>query len=231
MNDTRLLYVTDPLCLWCYGISDTIEKFYAGLPDYVETETINGGLFPGKSAKRCDQPFREYLATAAERVTSLTGKKFSQQFWYLLASENFFYDTEPSAKAAIAVKKLAGEQQVVPFIHALQQAFFIEGKNVMEAQVLTKIAENFGITSTDFIQFYFSDDCSSLTNKGYAEAKQLGVQGFPALIYLHENQGYSLAAGYSSLDHLNKALHWADKKHQETIASNQASCSISGCVS
>lgn len=229
MNSTRLLYVTDPLCLWCYGISSVIEQFYNELPKEVITETVNGGLFPAAQGKKCDKNFRDYLKNASIQVTKLSGKEFSASFWQLLATPGFIYDTEPSAKASVAVKKIAGEQAMLKFIHLLQQAFFVEGKDVMQPSILALLAESLGVPNKDFLNFYFSEECLNLTKQEYAEAKQLGVQGFPALIYLKERQGYKLSAGYSNLESLRNAFIWAENECKQAELSTANACTDEGC--
>lgn len=229
MNPARLLYVTDPLCLWCYGISTVIENFYKELPNEMVTETINGGLFPAAQAKKCDQNFRDYLKNASIQVTKLSGKEFSASFWQLLATPGFTYNTEPSAKASVVVKNLAGEQAMLKFMHLLQQAFFVEGKNVMQPSILALLAEPFDIPNQDFLDFYFSDECLNLTKQEYAEAKQLGVQGFPALLYLKERQGYKLAAGFSDLENLRDAFGWAKNACKQAELNTANVCNDKGC--
>lgn len=229
MNPTRLVYVTDPLCLWCYGISSIIEEFYQELPSSIITETINGGLFPAEQAKKCDSDFINYLQQAAVHVTKLSGKEFSLSFWELLAKPGYTYNTEPSAKACVAVKKLAGEKVMMKFMHNLQHAFFIEGKNVMLSSTLALLAKPLGIEPHEFLEFYSSEECLNLTKREYAEAKQLGVQGFPALLYLKGRQGYKLASGFSSLENMKKALFWAENECKQAELANQAVCSDEGC--
>jgi putative protein-disulfide isomerase len=229
MDTPRLLYITDPLCLWCYGISSVIEEFSLHLPKTLTIETINGGLFPAEQAKQCSPDFIAYLKKAAVQVTALSGKKFSPDFWTLLATPNFKYDTEPSTKAAVTIKNMAGEQAMLKYLHALQEAFFIEGKNIMQARTLAILAEPFGISSSEFLDFYSSESCLNLTKQEYAEAKQLGIQGFPALIYLKGRQGYKLSAGFSTLENLKTALQWAENECNPVSVANKNVCSDEGC--
>ena len=229
MANARLLYVTDPLCLWCYGISSIVEQLYQELPSNLITETINGGLFPGAQAKKCDKSFRDYLQNASLHVTKLSGKEFSPLFWQLLATPGFSYDTQPSARASVAVKKLIDDKAMLEFMHTLQNAFFVEGKNVMQASTLAALAEPFGISQQDFLRFYLSDECLNLTKQEYAEAKQLGVQGFPALLYLNGRQGYKLSAGFSTLESLHKALDWAQYECKQAEHSIEGICTDEGC--
>lgn len=229
MKSSSLIYVTDPLCLWCYGIASTIEKFMDTIPNTVAFETINGGLFPGKQAKLCDYSFVNYLKEAAVHVTQLSGKEFSPMFWKLISKGDFRYDTEPAAKASVIVKKLAGEKAMIKYIHALQNAFFIEGKNITLSSTLALLAKPLGIEPYDFLYSYLSDEYTDLTKQQYSEAKQLGISGFPALLFIKGNQAYKLAAGYTTLETLNNNFNLALEKSGYTTTHSSNSCSETGC--
>lgn len=241
MNKSQILYVTDPLCLWCYGMAPDLEDFYANLSSDIECVTINGGLFPSNKARVADNFFRNYLKKAAAQVTEYTGQIFGDPFWKLLETPGFNYDTEPSAKASVAVKKLRDDVSMRAFIHQLQRAVFIEGKNPNEENILADIAEQQGINREDFLFLFNSDDNTKETHNEYIQALEMGVKGFPALIYIHEEKGYGLAAGYSPKDQLFDTLNWARSQAgqkpiaiaEDSIAStdtNKLSCSADGCT-
>ena len=45
MNNLKVIYCTDALCGWCFGMSDDISKLYEEFKDRVEFDLLNGGLF------------------------------------------------------------------------------------------------------------------------------------------------------------------------------------------
>ncbi|MET1255110.1 DsbA family protein [Aliikangiella maris] len=230
MSQSQLIYVTDPLCLWCYGIAPTLTQFYATLPENMEKITINGGLFPAERARIADPAFRDYLKNASVKVTELTGQTFSEAFWNLLATPGFKYDTQPSARATVIVKSLSNEQTMREYMHQLQVATFVEGQDPTDEQVLATIATEFGIVKDDFLQAYADNASQQATQDEYAMASQMGVRGFPAILYVKDNQGYSLVSGFAPLDHLTKALAWAmDKAGEPPIQTAENSCDETGC--
>jgi len=242
MNNSQILYVTDPLCLWCYGMAPDLEDFYVSLPSDIECITINGGLFPANKARIADKFFRDYLKKAAVQVTEYTGQIFGDPFWKLLETPGFRYDTEPSAKASVAVKKLKDDASMRAFIHQLQNAVFIEGKNPNEENILADIAELQGVDRKDFLLAFNSSDNNQETHNEYKQALEMGVKGFPALIYIHEEKGYGLAAGYSPKSQLFDTLNWArsqagqkpiaiaEKAIVDTEINDVPSCSANGCT-
>ncbi|WP_444994797.1 DsbA family protein [Aliikangiella sp. IMCC44359] len=231
MLKSQLIYVTDPLCLWCYGIAPTLEKFYAKLPNNITCTTINGGLFPGAQSKVADSNFRNYLKTASKKVTELTGQKFSDAFWKRLETPGFRYDTEPSARATVVVKYLTDDSTMRKYMHELQLATFVEGLDPTKPEILASIAQKFDIQKEAFLAAYQKPSNLKTTQDEYLSAKQMGVQGYPALIYVKENKGYNLISGYAPLEQLNQALAWAmdkcgDKPDLSTNACNDNGCTI-----
>ncbi|WP_028468334.1 DsbA family protein [Neptunomonas japonica] len=232
MTPSQLIYVTDPLCLWCYGMAPALDSFYNNLPDELNCITINGGLFPDSRARVTDIEFREYLKNAAQHVTAKTGQVFSKSFWSLLETQGFRYDTEPSARASVVVKSLTDETHMRQFIHALQRAVFIDGINPNITDNLSSIAEQSGIEKGSFIASFNDPTSLEATHNEYALANKMGVQGFPALIYQHQKRAYSLAAGYAPLEELQTALNWArSESNQPTVISkkNTNVCNSQGC--
>lgn len=229
MSKNQIIYITDPLCLWCYGIAPELEQFYASLPEDVESITINGGLFPNHRGKLADAAFRDYLKKASEYVTQKTGQVFTDKFWSLLETKGFIYDTEPSARASVTVKNLKGDAAMQQYIHALQHAVFVEGLNPTSPELLAGVAQFLEISQEEFLKEYHTDDMLQATRDEYEMAQRLGVQGFPALLYAKDNKGYRIASGYASLSDLKSAFNWARGESGQTPLAESPSCNAQAC--
>lgn len=229
MSKSQIIYITDPLCLWCYGIAPELELFYASLPEDVECITINGGLFPNQRGKVADPEFRNYLKKASEYVTQKTGQIFTDKFWSLLESKGFIYDTEPAARASVTVKNLKDDATMRQYIHALQHAVFVEGFNPNNPEVLASVALSLSISKEDFLKEYQTAEVLNATRDEYRMAQELGVQGFPALLYAKDNKGYRIASGYASLSDLKHAFNWARGESGQTPMVESPSCNAQGC--
>ena len=46
MSQTKLIYIADPMCSWCYGFSNELSTAIDNLGDKVELQLIMGGLRP-----------------------------------------------------------------------------------------------------------------------------------------------------------------------------------------
>lgn len=209
METHTLYYVTDPLCIWCYGFVPEFALFKSKLPNEIKTVTINGGLFPAEKARPSDKEFQDYLKTAATRVTSTTNQMFTDKFWQRLASPSFMYDTEPAALASYVVGHLVGEQSVLPFIELLQKRVFIDGYDPTDINDLTRVSNEMNVNEERFKIAFNDEQFLYELRQQYQFAKALGAQSYPSLILLKGNNAYSIGTGYNTHEKLLENLQWA----------------------
>ena len=79
----RIIYVGDPLCSWCWGISPHLSKLKAHYKEEMEFEILLGGLRPGGGEKWNDQ-FKNFLRQHWEHVTELSGQPFGYKIYKLI---------------------------------------------------------------------------------------------------------------------------------------------------
>ncbi|MEG1267075.1 MAG: DsbA family oxidoreductase, partial [Myroides sp.] len=107
----------------------------------------------------------------------------------------------------------------------LFHAYFIDGKNVADHDVLVNIAEELGL-DTDQAQYVLNSDSFDYEVKqDILEARNIGVTGVPFFLL---NDKYTLS-GAQPVDLFVEAL---TQTYNETNASNSAegeSCTIDGC--
>lgn len=77
-DTTRITYLFDPLCRWCYGVSATLEKLVAD-PHFV-VELAPTGMFAGDGARSMEKHFAEYAWSNDQRISRLTGQPFSEAY-------------------------------------------------------------------------------------------------------------------------------------------------------
>ncbi|MEM9548354.1 MAG: hypothetical protein AAGA77_20390 [Bacteroidota bacterium] len=106
MEKPKLIYVGDPMCSWCYGISDELGKVVAYYEDKMDLEVVMGGLRAG-GGEEWNASFKEFLRHHWEDVGIKSGQSFS---FALLDKEEFNYDTEPACRAVVVVEELASDK-------------------------------------------------------------------------------------------------------------------------
>ncbi|MEO0573357.1 MAG: hypothetical protein AAF039_16765 [Bacteroidota bacterium] len=89
----EVIYIGDPMCSWCWGISKHLFKLRAYQKATQGTfKIVVGGLRPG-GGDAWDDKFKGYLRHHWDQVNKTSGQPFGSK---LLDRDHFNYDTEPS---------------------------------------------------------------------------------------------------------------------------------------
>ena len=86
-------------------------------------------------------------------------------------------------------------------IRAIQEAYYLNAKNPSDVDVLTALAEEVGCDVELFRQSINSEATHNELQKEIQFARQLGVQGFPSLVFINtQNQAYGIRVDYNNAD-------------------------------
>ncbi|MEL0525923.1 hypothetical protein, partial [Neisseria gonorrhoeae] len=128
-----LIYVGDPMCSWCYGFGVPLGQLLERFPE-LPVQLVLGGL-RAYNTQVMDAALKDKLRNAWAEVGRRSGQPFSQA---LFEREDFIYDTEPACRAVVTVRQHA-PAMALHMYHAIQQAFYAEGRDVTKAAVLAEI--------------------------------------------------------------------------------------------
>ena len=119
VSDNRLIYVGDPMCSWCWGITNHLDRLIEEFDGQLSFELILGGLRPG-GGDQWTHEFREMLRSHWEHVHEASGQPFDHAFF---ERKEFNYDTEPSSRAVRVIRDIVPEKEW-PFYKSLQRMFY-----------------------------------------------------------------------------------------------------------
>ena len=196
-----LWYFADPMCSWCWGFSPVVEALRASYRDRLRIALVLGGLRPGETVPLTDGARAEILHHW-RAVHARTGQPF--RFEGALPP-GFVYDTEPAARAVVA---LGGLDPALTFraLTSIQAAFYAEGRDVTQTDVLADLAADLGGPRATFLAAFDSEPARERTRAHFAHARRAGVHGFPALILQLGTRLTSVAAGCQPLDTVKATL-------------------------
>ncbi len=198
----RLLYVMDPMCSWCWGFADVAQALVQqAQASGVALHLVMGGLRTGSGAA-LDPATRRYILEHWQTVATTTGQPF--RFDDALP-EGFIYDTEPACRAVVAARHLEPEF-ALRLVGLIQHAFYVQGRDVTQAVVLTELAEQAGLPRIEFAEAFDSAERLAETQADFAWAQALGIAGFPTLLAERDGQLALLTNGYQALDQLSPLL-------------------------
>ena len=198
--DNKLIYVTDPMCSWCYGFSPEISEVVEKVKDKCSLELVMGGLRPYNTETM--KELGGFLSKHWHHVEERSGQTFN---YTILEDHTFVYDTEPPARATVVVRHLKPEVEFA-FFKKVQLAFYAENKNTNLLETYLPIAQQFEINKVQFAEAFESDAMKQAVRNDYEKAAEWGVAGFPTLIWKNEDQFKLLARGYTDASILIKQI-------------------------
>lgn len=189
------------MCSWCYGFAPVIDKIKAEFPK-IKLEIITGGYSPG-NREPFSKEYKKMLQQAWCSVNLASGQPFD--FTMKFVDKDFCYDTEPSSRAFTIIQKLMPEKDF-EFLKIMQKSFYAEGQDITKENVLTDLAEKFGIEKQIFTELFNTEEIKAKTNQGFITSRQFGVNGFPALLGIKNNRAETLTRGFQPFEQIKQII-------------------------
>lgn len=197
-----IIYVGDPMCSWCWGISPQLNalKRY-GEQEGIPFDIVMGGLRPG-GGDEWNPKFQSFLKHHWEEVNKRSGQPFN---FDLLAKDYFNYDTEPACRAVVTARSIAPEK-AVQFYELVQHSFYVKSKDPKELEFYQSICDELSLDYQEFSKKFNSEEMIAATQNDFLQNRQWGVRGFPTVIYKKNDQLHLIARGYADYAAMKQAI-------------------------
>jgi putative protein-disulfide isomerase len=217
-TDIELIYIGDPMCSWCWGISNTVKDLqkYSTL-NGVKFSIIVGGLRPG-GGDTWNNQFKKFLRKEWQHIQNATGQPFS---FKLLDQKLFNYDTEPACRAVVTVRELLSsqdinDQKLLEFYSAIQYKFYVEGEDPTNLDFYRDLCEIHNIDSKVFTEKFTSDDIEQKTFNEFKLNRNWGVNGFPSFALRIGNEIKVMDSGHIEFEKIINDINTAMTKKTES---------------
>jgi len=167
-----LLYVTDPMCSWCFGFAPVLAGVQAELARGVTLRMVLGGLAPD-STEPMPEELKIYIQEAWRAVEARSGVRFEWSYWERNSPRR---STWPACRAVLA----AGERGPEMFA-AIQHAYYREARDPSRGEVLLEVAAELGFEPTAFAERLESPEVADLLRRDFLLRDRLGASSFPSL--------------------------------------------------
>lgn len=194
----KLIYFGDPMCSWCWGITNNLDHLKNKYADQFDFELVLGGLRPG-GGDQWTPEFRTMIKGHWQHVEKVSGQPFDYDFFN---REHFNYDTEPSARAVRVVRDLDPEKEW-GFYKSLQRIFYAENKNIADVTFLKNLCDQMEIDSKQFETLFESTGYKQLVKQDFIKAQQFGISGFPSVVLQKGEEYYSISRGFSTFERMD----------------------------
>lgn len=189
MKIEKLRYIFDPLCGWCYASAPALAYLAQTYPQ--QLELLPSGLFAGEGARPMSAQFAAYAWSNDQRIASLTGQCFSDEYHQLLNAGGTF-DSHAMNCALTAYQSIAPLAEA-GLLHELQTARYVRGLDTSRSDVVAEISNQYANEKKLEIHFPTHGDpfaagseLSNITEERTDRVKQLmhsiGVSGVPLLL-------------------------------------------------
>lgn len=210
IDKTEIIYIGDPMCSWCWGISPALIQLRNHFAKEIAFRIVVGGLRPGGGDPWNDQ-MKSFLKHHWEEVNIRSGQPFGFKLFDL---ENFNYDTEPACRAVVAARPLVKEKEM-EFFEAVQRKFYVDSQDPNQVQFYASICDEFNINFGDFITRFELNEVRDETVDEFNLNRKWGISGYPAVVLLHNDQLYQVAAGFATFDDMKLRIEHLLKQEEK----------------
>lgn len=179
MSKTRLHYLYDPLCGWCYGAAPLIRAARGIL----DVRLHAGGMMAGERRQPVTPGLRQFVLSHDRRIALATGQPFGPAYIEgLLRDEGAVFDSGPPITAVLAAEHIG--HRGADLLARLQTAHYVEGRRIAEPAVLSELAAGIGLDRPAF-ERAFEALHGAATQAHIQDTRalmaRLGANGFPTL--------------------------------------------------
>ena len=194
---TKLYYLHDPMCSWCWGYRPVWDALQQKLPAVIEVEYVASGLAPDSNIS---MPIaqQQMIQNHWRTIENKLGTTFNHAFWTENTPRRSTYN---ACRAAIAAHK-QGFQNAM--IDAIQQGYYLRALNPSNVDVLVGLAkelsqqqQSLDLDIEQFINDLSSADTEQELARQISLARQLSQQGFPALVLENDGIRHQISVDYS----------------------------------
>jgi putative protein-disulfide isomerase len=124
----------------------------------------------------------DYIRTSDRRIAAMTGQSFGDAYLTGLLDdpESVFWSAPPIAAVLAAGDLRPGAD--VQMLHAIQLAHYLDGRRVVEADVLRSLAVSIGLEPEAFERALQGDQASAHVERSLDLMRRTGLRGYPGFV-------------------------------------------------
>ena len=173
----EFIYVGDPMCTWCWGISREFLNFRKKYFHHVKFSLIMGGIRAGENSVNLDK-LKDSLKSNWINVAKISGQIFNLDFFN---RKDYIYDSEPSCRAVLTFEEFLPEK-VFEYKEILERAFYTGNEDITNENILSDQAAAFGIDKPEFLKLFHSSEMKEKTQSQFDLSDTLDVRGLPTIL-------------------------------------------------
>lgn len=190
VKQISVLYYTDPICSSCWGIEPQLRKLKLEYGHVLNFEYKMGGLLPDWSYNSggISQPLD--VASHWDEVSRLYQMPIDGDVWL----EDPLHSSYPPS-IAFKAAQIQDSQKAVEFLRRLREMLFLQKRNITKWKPMAEAAAMAGLDVDRLKQDYEGGAAEKLFKQDLADARQMGVRGFPSVFLTNETGNVEFVYG------------------------------------
>jgi putative protein-disulfide isomerase len=202
MKSSRIFYIHDPMCSWCYAFSQSWTALQRDLPGNIEVVCLVGGLAPD-TMQPMPLETQQMVQQAWRRIEqSVPGVHFNWEFW---SRNTPIRSTYPACRAVLAAKKQRVDAEG-EMIKAIQAAYYRQAKNPSLPETLQACAQTIGLDEAIFSRDLVSVETQLQLQQDIQSARQMDVYSYPSLRLEYKGKVFPIAVDYREYQSMLDAI-------------------------
>jgi len=204
-DTTKVYYIFDVLCGWCYGFSPVIKKLYNQYQDNINFEVLSGGMILHERVGPVGA-VAPYIKDAFQKVELTTGVAFGKPYLEDLLGEGAMVMDSWPGSLALSIFKSYFPEKAILFASDLQHAIYFNGIEPRNMEHFAELAEAYGIDKSAFMEKSNDQIIHYATKQDFQISNDMQATGYPTVIVQKNKQYFLIARGYTDYDTLNERL-------------------------
>ena len=221
------IYITDVFCPWCFGFAPVMQRLAElhGFP----VRVLCGNLVdePEQTSSMGTPRLRAFF----QRLADTTGRTPGEGFFRLLDKEHsVVMDSSRSALLMASLKKLA-PGHALEQMEVFQNAFYGEGRDVLDPAVQQDIAARWGVQPGALAQMSASEEAKAKAQKEMDEAETIlgDFVVYPTLfVKTDDGELHAVARGFAPFDEVEGKIRAALEAGESVASVSAGACGLDG---
>jgi putative protein-disulfide isomerase len=189
---TRLIYIHDPMCSWCYAFSRSWAALQAEMPGDITIIYLAGGLAPD-TTEPMPLSMRHTIQHIWQRIEqTVPGVSFNYDFW---SRNTPIRSTYPACRAVLAARKQHTESEP-DMVQAIHRAYYQKALNPSLPETLQGCAQEIGLDVAVFGRDLISPEIEDGLQHEIRQSRQLDAYSYPSLRLVHNNAIFPIPIDY-----------------------------------
>lgn len=221
------IYITDVFCPWCFGFAPVMQRL-------VERHAFPVRVLCGDLVDEPEQTSSmgtPRLRAFFQRLSDTTGRTLGGNFSALLTEEgSVVMDSSRSALLMAALKKLA-PGHALEQMETFQDAFYKDGRDVLDFAVQADVSARWGIAAGDLKQALASEAVRDKAKKEMDEAEEIlgDFVVYPTLfVKTDDGELHAVARGFAPFEDVEAKIEAALASGDSLNAVSGSACGLDG---